>query len=329
MRPATPRVDPVLEGDLEGLLHRRGPVGGEEDSGGRRPGTTAASASASSTTTVLPLPSRVRVGDAVELPAQGGVELGDPVAEGGDPERGDGVEVAAAVDVDELATLGVVDDDRGVVGVGGHLGEAVPDDGGVAGCTQSGCRRPVGERRGHRPQTWERPRSTTPMPAPLDVGRVDATALEDGRRRGLRRPRPRPRGRGRPPRRWRGWPARRAGRSETMSAARRRAKGRSSSWSTTWLTRPHAEGAAGVDEVAGGATSPGPGGCRWPGGGDGQPHERVDADPGVGVGEAGPVRGHQEVAVEGQLEATGHGHAVDGSDDRLRRGKGGPRRHRA
>ena len=73
------------------------------------------------------------VGDPVELVADGLVELGHAVAEGGDPERRDGVEVAPPVDVDELPALGALDDDRPVVGVGGHLGEAVPHDGGIAG----------------------------------------------------------------------------------------------------------------------------------------------------------------------------------------------------
>ena len=46
------------------------------------------------------------VGDPVELVAHGLVQLGHPVAEGGDPQRRDGVEVAVAVDVDQLVALG-------------------------------------------------------------------------------------------------------------------------------------------------------------------------------------------------------------------------------
>ena len=68
-----------------------------------------------------------RVGDLVELVADRLVELGHPVAERGDPQRRDGVEVAAALDVDQLAALGRADDDRRVVGVGRHLREPVPD----------------------------------------------------------------------------------------------------------------------------------------------------------------------------------------------------------
>ena len=85
------------------------------------------------------------------------------------------------------------------------------------------------------------------------------------------------------------------------------------------------EGLAGVDEVARWRSSPGPADADGLGQGHGQAPQGVDADPGVGVGEAGPLRGHQEIAVEGQLEAAGHGHAVDGPDDRLGRGKGGRR----
>jgi len=60
------------------------------------------------------------------------VELGHAVAEGGHPKRGDGIQVAAAVDVDELVPVGRLDDDGRVLRVAGHLCEAVPDDGGVA-----------------------------------------------------------------------------------------------------------------------------------------------------------------------------------------------------
>ena len=52
------------------------------------------------------------MGDPVELVAQRLVELGHPVAERRHPERRDGVEVALAVDVDELVALGPLDDDR-------------------------------------------------------------------------------------------------------------------------------------------------------------------------------------------------------------------------
>ena len=53
-----------------------------------------------------------RVRHAVELVAERVVELGHAVAERRDPQRRDGVEVAAAVDVDELVALGALDDDR-------------------------------------------------------------------------------------------------------------------------------------------------------------------------------------------------------------------------
>lgn len=42
----------------------------------------------------------------------------------------------------------------------------------------------------------------------------------------------------------------------------------------------------------------------------------------MGVAERGPFTGHQEVALQRQLEPTGHRHPVDGPDDRL--GGGGP-----
>jgi hypothetical protein len=77
------------------------------------------------------------------------------------------------------------------------------------------------------------------------------------------------------------------------------------------------EGKAGVDEVAGGAHLAGPADADGLGQGHGQTPEGVDTHAGVGVGETGPFRGHQEIAVERQLEAAGDGHTVDGPDDRL------------
>ena len=95
-------------------------------------GTTGASASASSIVDPVAVAEHGRVADQVDLVAERLVELGHPVAERRDPQRRDGIEVAVAVDVDQLATLAALDDDRLVVGVGRHLGEAVPHHRGVA-----------------------------------------------------------------------------------------------------------------------------------------------------------------------------------------------------
>lgn len=73
-----------------------------------------------------------RMGDAIELIAEGLIELGHAMAQGGDPQRRDGVEITSAVDGDQLASLAPLHDHRGVVGVARHLGEAVPDHGRVA-----------------------------------------------------------------------------------------------------------------------------------------------------------------------------------------------------
>ncbi len=69
---------------------------------------------------------------AFELGADRVVELGHVVAEGVDPQRGDGVEVATAVDVDQLVALTSLDEHRRALREGVHLGEAVPHDRGVA-----------------------------------------------------------------------------------------------------------------------------------------------------------------------------------------------------
>src|SRR5262249_46030320 len=67
-----------------------------------------------------------RVRAALELRADRVVQLRHTVAERVDPQRRDGVEIAPAVDVDQLVTLGALDDDWRVVGVRGHLREPVP-----------------------------------------------------------------------------------------------------------------------------------------------------------------------------------------------------------
>ena len=125
-------VGPVLEGDLERLLDRRGAVGGEQhvrlihrNDPRQRLGQLDDDAVA--------VAQECRMGHTVKLVAERPVELGDAMAERRDPERRDGIEVAAPVDIDQLATLGRLDDDRLVVEVARHLGEAMPDHGRVPG----------------------------------------------------------------------------------------------------------------------------------------------------------------------------------------------------
>ena len=123
-------VDPILEGDLEGLLDGDGAVGREEevglvdgDHGSERLGQLDHGRVA--------VAEHGGVGDLGRLRGEGPVEFGDVVAEGVDPEGGNRIEVAVAVGVDQLPALGPVDDQRGAAGVGRHLGEAVPDHGGI------------------------------------------------------------------------------------------------------------------------------------------------------------------------------------------------------
>ena len=120
-----PPIHPVLEGDLQRLLDRARTVGRVEEVrvvDRHHPGERFGQLD----------DDRVAVAEhrgvrtARELRGQGCVELGDPVAERGDPERGDRVEVAAAVDVDDLVTLGPVHEHRRVVRVARHLREPVP-----------------------------------------------------------------------------------------------------------------------------------------------------------------------------------------------------------
>ena len=123
-------VGPVLPRDLQRLLDRGRAVGRVEevrvldrDDARERFGQLDDGAVA--------VAEHRRVRAEVELTADRVVELGNAVTERRHPERGDRVEVAAAVDVDQLVALGAFDDDRMVVGVGRHLREPVPHDGGV------------------------------------------------------------------------------------------------------------------------------------------------------------------------------------------------------
>ena len=65
----------------------------------------------------LPLPSIVECAPRSSWSRTRVVELRDAVPERVDPQRRDGVEVAVAVDVDELVALGALDDDRRALGV--------------------------------------------------------------------------------------------------------------------------------------------------------------------------------------------------------------------
>ena len=124
-------VRPELEGDLDGLFHGGGAVGGEQEMGfahrhhrgeglGELDGDPVA------------VPEQGAVRHPVDLFPQGLVELGDTMTDRGHPQRRDGIEVSIAFHVDEFVALGGVDDHRLVLGVHRHLGEAVPHDGRIA-----------------------------------------------------------------------------------------------------------------------------------------------------------------------------------------------------
>ena len=125
-------VRPVLERDLQRLLDRGRAVGGVEEVrvvDRARPGQRFRELDHRA----VAVAEHRRVRAELELLADRVVELGDAMAERVHPQRRDRVEVAAAVDVDELVALGPVDDDRVVLGERRHLREAVPHDGGITG----------------------------------------------------------------------------------------------------------------------------------------------------------------------------------------------------
>ena len=65
--------------------------------------------------------------DAVELVAHGRVDLRVAVAVDVAPERRDAVDVAPAVDVDQVGALGALDDERLLLHPAALLGERVPE----------------------------------------------------------------------------------------------------------------------------------------------------------------------------------------------------------
>ena len=73
------------------------------------------------------------MGHAVELVAHGGVDARVAVAVDVAPERGDAVDVAAAVGVDQVGALGALDDQRLLLAPGALLGERMPEVGAVRG----------------------------------------------------------------------------------------------------------------------------------------------------------------------------------------------------
>ena len=100
-------------------------------SAGRSTGTTRASASDSSTTTRLPFPSIVECAPRSSCCRIASSSSGTRCPRVLTQSDEIAVEVAVALDVDQVVALGPVDDDRVVAGERRHLREPVPHDGGV------------------------------------------------------------------------------------------------------------------------------------------------------------------------------------------------------
>ncbi len=122
-----PQVHPVLERDLQCLLHRAGAVGCEEEVR-LVDGDAARERLGELDHDPIAVAEHRRVRATVELLAEGGIELRNAMPDRVHPEGGDGVEVPRAVDVDQLVALGAVDHDGRALREARHLREAVPDD---------------------------------------------------------------------------------------------------------------------------------------------------------------------------------------------------------
>jgi hypothetical protein len=121
-----PPLGLVLEGHLQGDL-RRGRAGvreedplepgrGDRDQARRQLGREG-----------MGEPEHGRVGDPPELPAHGAVDLRVTVTVDVAPEGGGAVEVAAAIDVDQVGALAALDQQRLFLGPALLLGEGVPE----------------------------------------------------------------------------------------------------------------------------------------------------------------------------------------------------------
>ena len=119
-------LPPVLEGHLDRDLHRGGAVVREEDPG-KGPGGRRPEAIRELDGGDMRKAEEGGVGKAVQLGADGLVNLPAAVTEQVHPQRGDAVEVPAALRVDEVVPLPALDDQRCVFLPVGHLGEGVPD----------------------------------------------------------------------------------------------------------------------------------------------------------------------------------------------------------
>ena len=123
LRPRIGPLPPILEGHFQGHFHRRGAVVGEEHVRQARRGQLDQPPGELDGLRVRR--AQVRdVGDAVELRADGRIQPRMPMAVDIAPQAADAVDIGVAVDVEEHAALGALDDQRLVLG---HLGEGVPD----------------------------------------------------------------------------------------------------------------------------------------------------------------------------------------------------------
>ena len=119
-------LPPVLKRHFQGDLDRRGAVVGKEntvEAGGRAFDEPPRQSGRRHVADA----EQCAVGNAVKLPPDGRVELGHTMAVEVAPQRRDAVNIAPAVEVDQVAAFGAVDQERRFLGVSLHRREGVPD----------------------------------------------------------------------------------------------------------------------------------------------------------------------------------------------------------
>ena len=117
-------LPPILKGHLQRDLHGRGPVVAEEDVPQARRGQIDQPLGQQDGRRVRRAEVR-DVGHAVELRADGRVDPRMPMTVDVAPQAADRVEIAAAVDIEDVAAFAALQDQRLVLG---HLREGVPDE---------------------------------------------------------------------------------------------------------------------------------------------------------------------------------------------------------
>ena len=126
-----PLVPPILEGNLQRLLHGGRPIRREQEHRVVYRHHTSQRLGQLNHRPV-PIAEKSRVRHPLQLILHGQVELGHPMTQRGDPQAGNRIQVSTTIHADQLAPLGPLHYHRTVRRVRSHLSEAVPHSASVS-----------------------------------------------------------------------------------------------------------------------------------------------------------------------------------------------------